>query len=389
MKRVALKKNEDHRITKGHPWVFSNEIASIDGSPEPGDIVHLHNHAGKFLGIGFFNPRSLIAVRLLTSHDEPIERGFFQRKIVSALALRKKLFPDSETFRLIHGESDLLPGLIVDKYEDLLAVQILSAGMERQIPLVCDILEELLHPRGIVERNDVPVRTLEGLELRKGILRGSYEPPVIVEGNLRYALDLLEGQKTGFFLDQRENRFAIRRYARNMSVLDCFCNDGGFSLNAASGGAHSVVGIDISETAVGRAGENARRNNLSDSVSFICSDVFDYLRHAVDEKKAFDLIILDPPSFTKSKKSVHKALRGYREINSLALKMLKSRGILATASCSHHIFPEKFLETVQGSAREENKTLSLLEWRGASPDHPVLPAMPETVYLKFGIFCVQ
>ncbi len=369
--------------------MFSNEIASVDGSPEAGEIVTLENHTGKLLGIGFFNPRSLIAVRLLTQKDEPTDEQFFQRRIEAAYTLRKKLYPDSGTFRLIHGESDFLPGLIVDKYEDLLALQILSAGMERRLPLIADILQELLQPRGMIERNDIPVRTLEGLEMRKGLLRGSCGPLIMTEGNLSFAIDLLEGQKTGFFLDQRENRQAIRRYAHGGSVLDCFCNDGGFALNAAKGGAKSALGIDSSETAIARASENASRNNLSGQVSFLCSDAFEYLRKAADEEKDFDLIILDPPSFAKSKKSVQKAVRAYREINSLAMKMLKKGGILATASCSHHIFPEKFLETVQRSARESGRTLRLLEWRGASPDHPLLPSMPETLYLKFGIFGVE
>jgi 23S rRNA (cytosine1962-C5)-methyltransferase len=389
LKIVTLKKNEDHRLVDGHLWAFSNEIASIDGQPLAGDIVQLKNHAGKFLGLGFFNPRSLIAVRILTPHDEPIDFQFFQRRIESALALRRKLYPDSETFRLIHGESDFLPGLIIDKYNDLLSIQTLSTGMDGNLPLICDILEMLLHPRGIVERNDVPVRTLEGLEQRKGILRGTCEPTIITESGLKYEIDLLEGQKTGFFLDQRENRNMIRRYAHDGNVLDCFCNDGGFSLNAAAAGAKNVVGVDISEPAIKRAKENALRNNLPSPVTFLSTDVFEYLKKAVQEKERFDLVILDPPSFTKSKKSVRKAIRGYREINTHAFNLLRKGGILATASCSHHIYQEKFIEVVHQAAHEAGKTVSLLEWHGASADHPVLPAMPETSYLKFGVFFVQ
>jgi len=382
--QLTLKRNEEHRIAGGHLWVFSNEIQSIDGQPQSGDVVRILDSRGKDLGIAFYNPHSLIAARLLATSEEEIGTGFFSTRIASALALRRTLFPGSETFRLVHGESDFLPGLVIDKYEDACVLQTFSAGMERRLPEICDALSSLLHPRGIVERNESPLRSLEGLELRKGILRGSVETVSFIEEGIKYAVDLLEGQKTGFFLDQRENRRAIRRYARGSAVLDCFSNDGGFSLNSAAGGAVSVLGVDASESAVMRASANAATNGLD--AEFVCRDAFEFLRHLTAGEQRFGLIILDPPSFAKSKKSLAKAKRGYKELHTLALKLLSPGGILATASCSHHIFEETFLEIVQSSAQSAHRQVKLLEWRGAAPDHPVLPGMPETRYLKMGIF---
>jgi 23S rRNA (cytosine1962-C5)-methyltransferase len=389
LKTIILKKNEDRRITRGHLWAFSNEIEKIDGEPQAGDIVKLRNHAGVFLGIGFYNPHSLIAFRLLTRQEEEIDFQFFRKRIESALTLRKKIYPDSEAFRLIHGEGDFLPGLIVDKYNDYLSVQTFSYGMDKRMTLICDVLESLLHPKGIVERNETPIRSLEGLEPKKGILRGSLDAVTVDEYGIKYSVDVLEGQKTGLFLDQRENRKAIRRYAHGATVLDCFCNDGGFALNAAFGGATEVIGIDISESTVQRATSNAQLNKLESRTRFIAADAFEFLKSAVESKKKFDVINLDPPSFAKNKKTVRKAMRGYKEIHAYAFRLLQAGGILVTASCSHHIYEEVFLDIVNTCAKEAGRTISLLEWRGAAPDHPVLPAMPETKYLKFGIFRVQ
>lgn len=388
-KVVTLKKNEDRRINNGHLWAFSNEILNIAGEPQAGDIVELRSHAGTLLGLGFYNPHSLIAVRLLTRRPDEIDFRFFSGRIESAMLLRQKLYPSSETFRLIHGESDLLPGLIVDKYNDTLSVQTLSYGMDRRLTLICDVLESLFHPRGIIERNDVPARSLEGLEERKGILRGEASQATIVEYEIQYTVDLLEGQKTGFFLDQRENRRAIRRYAKGMRVLDCFCNEGGFTLNAARAGATEAIGIDASERAIRRAAENSTLNNLAEKTTFQSRDCFDYMKEATQKGEKFDLIVLDPPSFTKSKKSVGQARKGYRELHAYAFRLLNPDGILATASCSQHVFEETFLEIIHESARAAGRTISLLEWRGAAPDHPMLPGMPETRYLKFAIVCAR
>jgi 23S rRNA (cytosine1962-C5)-methyltransferase len=387
-KQVILRKNEEHRLTQGHQWIFSNEIKTVQGEPEPGDLVEILRYDEKFLGLGFFHPHSLIAVRLLSREREEISFGFFEERIGRALQLRKRLFPDSESFRVVHGESDFLPGLIVDKYNEFLALQTFSFGMDRRLTLICDVLESIFHPKAIVERNESPLRTLEGLPLKKGVLRGSLDQTIITEHALKYKVDLLNGQKTGFFLDQRENRKAIHVYANDAHVLDCFCNEGGFSLNALKAGAKEVLGLDISERAIAKAKVNATINQ-AERVMFKVGDAFDQLKEFVAGGKRFDLVILDPPSFSKSKKTVATALRGYKEINTLALKLLDAGGILATASCSHHVTEESFLSTVEAAARSAHRTLQLLQFSGASPDHPVLSAMPETKYLKFAIFAVN
>ncbi len=386
-RKIRLKKNEDRRILNGHLWIFSNEISSIDGAPGAGEVIRVENAAGKFLGTAFYNPHSLIAARLISRGEEEVDFQFFKKRIEAALALRRRLYPRAETFRLVHGESDYLPGLIVDKYNDNCSIQSHSYAMDARQTLICDVLESLLHPRGIVERNEASVRSLEGLQARKGVVRGSVEPVIIAEHGLKYSVDLLEGQKTGFFLDQRENRKAIRRYAKGSRVLDCFCNEGGFSLNAAYGEATGVTGVDSSEVSTVRAAANAATNGLN--AEFVTADAFDYLIDSAERKKRFDLVVLDPPSFAKSRKSIIKAKRGYRELNLLALRVLEAGGILATASCSHHLFEETFLEIINRCAVEAGRRISMLEWRGAAPDHPVLPGMPETKYLKMGIFQVE
>ncbi|MDI6803274.1 MAG: class I SAM-dependent rRNA methyltransferase [Bacteroidota bacterium] len=380
---IKLKKGEDKRILSGHLWVFSNEIQEIFAVPQAGDIVELRNHSGEFIGKGFYNPNSLIVFRLLTTEDEDIDFQFYKTRIEKSLALRKKLFNNVESFRLVYGESDFLPGLIIDKYNDCFSIQTFSYGMDKHITLICDVLESIFKPAGIIRRDESPLRSLEGLPEIKEVVRGEIGPTIVTENEIKYQVDLSEGQKTGFFLDQRENRFAIRRYVKNAKVLDCFCNDGGFALNAGFAGAANVLGIDISETAVKRAQQNAGLNQLADICKFQKSDVFDFLK-STDEK--YDVVILDPPSFTKSKKNITTAKLGYKQINSNAIRLLNSGGILASASCSHHIDEALFMEVIIKSAKETGKKIRLLEWRGASPDHPVLPAMPETKYLKFGIF---
>lgn len=387
-KTITLKKNEDHRITNGHLWAFSNEIQKIEGEPQAGEIVQLRNHAGILLGTAFFNPHSLIAVRLLTRREEEIDFAFFEKRLRDALSLRRKLFPNAEAFRLVHGEADFLPGLIIDKYNEYLSVQIFSAGMDRRLTLICDVLESLLKPAGIIERNDIPIRALENLPQRAGVLRGTAAPTIIAEHGIKYSVDLLAGQKTGFFLDQRENRKAIRRFVKGARVLDCFCNEGGFALNAAYADASSVVGVDSSDTAVERATGNAELNRLQVKLTFTTSDAFEFLKNAAAKKERFDVVNLDPPSFAKSRKTITQAKRGYRDLHQSALQLLPRGGILATSSCSHHITEETFLDIIHKTASGCGRSVQLLEWRGAAQDHPVLPAMPETRYLKFGIFQV-
>ena len=387
-KQIILKKNEERRILSGHPWAFSNEIRETKGEPAPGDVVELLAASGLTLGIGLYNPHSLIAFRLLSTQIEEVGLDFFQRRIERALALRKAIYPDSTSFRLVHGEGDHLPGLVVDKYNDYLVVQTFSYGMDTRLNNICDVLESLLHPAGIIERNESSMRLLEQLPQEKGVLRGTINPTVVVEHEIHYTVDILEGQKTGFFLDQRENRAAIQRYCRRARVLDCFCNDGGFALNASRGGAEDVIGVDASQDAVQRASNNAQLNHIG-NVKFEKADAFEKLKQLHSAGTTFDVVVLDPPSFAKSKKSVPAARKGYRELNAEALRLVKEGGILATASCSHHIEPDVFLDTVDETARKNGRQLQLLEWRGAAPDHPTLPAVPETRYLKFGIFRVM
>jgi 23S rRNA (cytosine1962-C5)-methyltransferase len=384
--QIVLKKNEEHRIAAGHQWVFSNEIASLRGTPETGEVIELLRHDQKFLGLGFYHPHSLIAFRFLTSEPEEIGFKFFERRIQQALALRQKLYPGAETFRLAHGEGDFLPGLIIDKYNEFLSIQILSAGMEKQTDIICDVLETMFHPKAIVARNDAAIRTLEELPLEKKVLRGNTGITIIEDG-MKFEVDVLNGQKTGFFLDQRENRKAIHRYAIGGAVLDCFCNEGGFALHAVSAKAASVRGIDISETAIAKAKVNARLNSAA--VEFEIGDVSETLKSLAEKNKKFDMLILDPPSFTKSKKNIPAALRGYKEINAAAMRLVNSGGYLVTASCSHHITEEGFLSAIEQAAVKAKRFVQLLEFGGAAPDHPVIPAMPETKYLKFAIFAVR
>jgi 23S rRNA (cytosine1962-C5)-methyltransferase len=339
------------------------------------------------LGSGFYNPHSLIAVRLLSRHVEECDAEFFMQRIAQALALRRVLYPRAGSFRVVHGESDLLPGLIVDKFNEYLAVQTLSYGMEMRLAMICDVLESLLQPEGIVERNESHLRTLEALPQKKGLLRGRVRPTIIEDEDLRFEVNILEGQKTGFFLDQRENRLAIRRLCKGAEVLDCFCNEGGFALHAAREGARSVLALDASAEAIQKANANAALNGL-EGVTFEQADVFDAMKRLAADQRRFDVVILDPPSFTKSKKNVQAAKQGYKELHSLAYRLLRPGGILATASCSHHILPEVFLSIVDTTARKQAKVVQMLDWRSAAPDHPILPAVPETRYLKFGIFRV-
>lgn len=387
-KQVVLRKGEEQRLLSGHLWAFSNEIKAVEGNPETGDVVELLRHDYKFLGVGFYNPQSLIAFRMLSRDKEEISFEFFERRISEALDLRRRVFPHAETFRLVHGEGDFLPGLIIDKYNEYLCVQAVSNGMSRRLTLVCDVLESMFHPKAIVERNESPLRVLEKLEQQKGVLRGTLDQPIVSEHGIKFKVDLLGGQKTGLFLDQRENRKAVRRYVRSAAVLDCFCNEGGFSLNASSGGAVSVEAFDISEAAVTRARINATINQM-DTVSFAAGDAFDVLKKKIEEGKHYDVVILDPPSFTRSRKQVSTATKGYKEINSNAIRLLNPGGFLVTSSCSHHIPQDSFFAIIEASAKSAGRRIRIVESAGAGPDHPVLPSMPETGYLKFVIASVH
>ncbi|MDP1677413.1 MAG: class I SAM-dependent rRNA methyltransferase [Bacteroidota bacterium] len=385
---VILKKNEDRRIIAGHQWIFSNELQRIVGSPKSGDVVEILRSDGRSLGIGLYNPASLIAVRFISPAIEEINESFFNKKIRSAFDLRKKLFPASETFRVVNGESDFLPGLIIDKYNDYLSIQTFSAGMDLRLEMICNVLENIFHPKGIVERNESSLRTLEGIPLRKNLLHGSVAPIVIELNGVKFTVDILDGQKSGFFLDQRENRTAIKPFVKDAAVLDCFSNDGGFGLYASKFDAKSVDSVDISEEAISKGKENAALNELS-NIQFHTADVFKFLEQSLTTDKRWDVVILDPPSFTKSKKTVATAIKGYKEINTNGLRLIAPNGILVSASCSHHIDRDTFLNIIQESSVKAGRRIKLLHFAGASPDHPTLPSMPETHYLKFTLFSVE
>jgi 23S rRNA (cytosine1962-C5)-methyltransferase len=364
-------------------------VKEVKGTPAAGDLVELARHDGKFLGMGFYHPHSLIAFRFLTSEREEIGFDFFERRILQAYGLRKRIYPHSSMVRVVHGESDYLPGLVIDKYGDYTSLQTYSSGMDNRLTLICDVLESIFQPKGIVERNESPLRELESLPAREGVLRGTVAPCILREKDIQYEIDVLEGQKTGFYLDQRENRKSIRHFSDGARVLDCFCNDGGFALNAAIGGASRVLGMDISGSAVRRAERNASLGKFDNVCRFRSADVLDALENSVEKKEMFDLVILDPPSFTKSKKNLPAAKKGYKGINTNAMRLLREGGVLATSSCSHHLSDESFLDILSESAVAAGRKIRLIEWRGAAPDHPVLPSMPETKYLKFGLFVVQ
>ncbi len=391
MQSLYLKPKEHYRIQKGHLWVFSNELASLPRDIASGETVKLFTHDKKFLGTGFYNPHSLISVRLLTRNDEEPDNIFFHKKFREALTLREKIYTSEETnaYRLVHGESDGLPGLIVDRFNKAIVLQAFSAGMDIHLPLICDVLQELLDPSVIIVRNESPLRELEGLTLYKDVIRGdrSETKQTIYDAGISFEVDLFEGQKTGFFLDQRENRRIIRKFSEGAEVLDVFTNDGGFALNALYGGARSAILIDASKEALQRAERNAQLNKFSE-YSLVAADAFDTLDQMVESKEAFDLVVLDPPSFTKSRKNLPGALKAYKRLNKLGLQLLKNGGFLATASCSHHVSEEDFLQSVHQAALSAGCQLRLIHKNSQPVDHPVLLAMPETGYLKFACFYV-
>jgi 23S rRNA (cytosine1962-C5)-methyltransferase len=391
MQDLYLKPKEHHRIQKGHLWVFSNELANVPRDIASGETVQLFTHDKKFMGTGFYNPHSLIAIRLISRKDEQPDHDFFLKKFLEALKLRELIYKSEETnaYRLIHGESDGLPGLIVDRFNNAIVVQAFSAGMDIHMPLICDVLQEMLNPSVIIVRNESPLRELEGLTLYKDVVRGERSETLqtIHDAGITYEVNLFEGQKTGFFLDQRENRKVIRKFSENAEVLDVFTNDGGFALNALYGGAHSAILVDASKEALQRADRNAQLNKFRE-YSLVAADAFDTLDQMVESKESFNLVILDPPSFTKSRKNLPGALKAYKRLNKLGLQLLKNGGVLATASCSHHVSEEDFLQCVHQAALSAGCQLRLIHKNSQPFDHPVLLAMPETGYLKFACFYV-
>ncbi len=389
MAKIYLAKGKEKRVEYGHPWVYRSDIASADNSANPGDVVDIYSSSNRFLARGFYNPKSQITLRILTyDQDEEIDYGFFYNRIKAAWDYRLKV-ADINSCRVVFSESDFLPGLIVDKFSDVLVLQTSSLGIERFKEDIADILSDIVKPAGIYERNDIHVRELEGMEQKTGFLRGSFDTNILMtENGIKFIVDVAQGQKTGFFLDQKENRAAIKPFVNGAKVLDCFSHTGSFALHAGFYNASSVLGLDISQHAVDTASENARLNGLESICRFECANVFDKLREYYDTNEQFDTIILDPPAFTKSKSSVEGAIRGYKEINLRAMKILKSGGYLVTCSCSQHIDPEMFVDILYNAAIDSRRKVRLIENRSQGKDHPILLAAPETEYLKCAILQV-
>lgn len=384
MTNIFLRKNEDRRIRNGHPWVFSNEIASIEGTPEPGAACALFDAGGGFIGTGYHNPRSLIAVRLMSRQQESIDTvEFFEQRIAAALAYRRSLYPRLQTFRLVYGESDYLPGLVVDRYGDYLSLQLLSAGMDRRRALIVEALQRLLNPTGILARNDVAVRGMEGLTEGVELLAGRVPQTVTMQENgLSFEVELWQGQKTGGFLDQKDNHLLLRDIAGDRDLLDCFCYSGSWAAHAAFFGARSVLGLDISAKAIALAERNAALNGLTDRVRFEECDAFDRLRSLKLEGRSFGAVVLDPPAFVKNRKNIAEATKGYITINRRALELLEPGGYLITCSCSYHMGKEPFRDMLVTAARQAKREVRLITARSQAPDHPVLLSFPESEYLK-------
>ncbi len=382
--KVFLRKDGQHRIENGHPWVFQSELDYIKGKFEPGDIVDVYNWRKMFLGRGYINPKSQIIVRILTTEQENIDREFFKKRIEAAWEYRKKFISEPEYCRLINGEGDFIPALTVDKFGDYMVIQTLSLGIEIHKETIISILEELFQPKGIYERNDVSVRRLEGLEQHKGYLRGEFSTTIkVLENGIPFYADIENGQKTGFFYDQRENRQFLKHVVKDAEVLDCFCHTGSFSVHAALYGAKKVTSIDISEDAIAMATKNAKLNEVSHICDFQVTNAFEYLRNMSDEGKQFDVVILDPPAFTKSRKAIEGAARGYKEINLRGIKMVRPGGYLVTCSCSYHMDRELFKLIILDAAKDAKRSIRMVEYRTQAKDHPILPAAEETEYLKF------
>ncbi len=391
---VYLKKGEGRSMKAGGPWVYDNEVERIEGEPLDGDVVSVHDYNGFCLGKGFLNRRSKLRVRMLTrNRNQEIDEDFLRMRVENAWEYRKKVV-DTGSCRVIFGEADFLPGLVVDKFSDVLVVQSLALGMDRYKSFILETLKELMAKdgisiRGIYERSDAKVREQEGMPRVKGFLSDPFDTKVeIVENGVRYFVDVAEGQKTGFFLDQKCNRKAIWPLCPGAEVLDCFTHTGSFALNAGLAGASHVLGVDASELGVAQARENAALNGLSDRVEFLCADVFALLPELEAKGQKFDLVILDPPAFTKSRASVKKAVTGYREINLRAMKLIRDGGFLATCSCSHFVDYELFTQTIGQAARNVHKRLRQVEYRTQAPDHPILWDAEDSYYLKFYIFQV-
>lgn len=387
MKSIILNKNISRRVELGHPWIFGNEVNRgklLDASPQPGEIVNVLSHDKNFIGRGYTNPQSQIMVRLLTrDKEEQINEGFFLNRIQRAWDYRKQI-GYTENCRLVFGEADDLPQLIIDKFNDYFVIQTLALGIDVWKPAIVKAIEHIFEPKGIYERNDVPVRELEGLPQQKGFLSAAFDTNIIIrENGVQYHVDIANGQKTGFFLDQQDNRKAIQHIVKGADVLGAFCYTGSFEIAAANFGAKKVTGLDISQGAIDMCNKNARLNGLQDTCEFICVNAFDVLKTWTKENRQWDVVMLDPPSFTKSRSSIDKAITGYKEINLRGMKLVKPGGFLVTSSCTNLVQPELFLDTIYAAAKDAKRKLRQVAFNAQSPDHPIIRGQEYTHYLKF------
>lgn len=388
--KVYLKKNEEKRIIAGHSWVYANEAWRIEGKDKNGSLAEVYSHDGRFIGKGYINHLSKILVRIFIRGEETDNKEYYLKALSRADSFRIKagLTDNGDCYRMVFAEADVLPALIVDRYGEYLVIQCLSLGIDLRKQLICDCLKELFNPKGIYERSDVSVRKKEGLEEIKGILYGEVPDYCeIRENGLKMLVDIKNGQKTGYFLDQKYNRFAVRKYCKDAEVLDCFCNSGGFSLNAATV-AKSVTACDISSLALNNVDDNAKLNGMN-NIATLQGDVFEVLRQFKKEGRKFDTVILDPPAFCKTADEVKDAYRGYKDINLTAMKIVRDGGFLVTCSCSHYMSLPLFEKMLQEAARESGKRVRCVEVKTQSPDHPSLLCADETQYLKFFVLQVE
>ncbi|MEO6720165.1 MAG: class I SAM-dependent rRNA methyltransferase [Ferruginibacter sp.] len=387
MKSIILNKNISRRVENGHPWIFANEVntgKALDTAAKAGEIVEVYTHDKKFIGKGYVNPKSQIMVRLLTrDKGEKIDEDFFYNRILRAWAYRKKL-GYTENCRLIFGEADELPQLIIDKFNDYFVLQTLALGIDVWKPAIIKALEKIFSPKGIYERNDVPIRELEGMEQQKGFLSAEFDTNIVINENaIKINVDIATGQKTGYFLDQQDNRKAIQNIVKGADVLGVFSYTGSFEINAAKYGARSVLGLDISQNAIDMCNKNAELNGVESICKFECVNAFDVLKGYTKDAKQWDVVMLDPPSFTKSRSSIDKAVAGYKEINLRGIKLVKPGGFLVTSSCTNLVKPELFLDIISMAAKDAKRKIRQVVFNAQSPDHPIIRDQEYTNYLKF------
>lgn len=383
MAHIVLKKGKEQKILSGHPWIYNGEVSEMVGSFADGDIIRVKDYAGKFLGVGFINRASKILVRLISENKEIVDKPFFKSKIDTAFQYRNQFIHNTNAKRIVFSEGDLLPGLIADYYDGVIVLQTLTLGMDRRKNDIVETLKELLNPQAIYERNDVPVRKFEGLQEQKGLLYGDTKTLISCNiHDIKVLVDIKNGHKTGIYLDQKDNYSVLKYLVKSKSVLDCFCYTGTFGISAAHFGAKHVLGIDASESSIEMSKRNSKLNNVDNTCEWLAGNVFDVINDKSKRKEIYDIVILDPPSFTNAKDSISSALRGYKDINLRALQLLPKGGYLITFCCSHHISRNLFMEVIIDAAKDARKRLRLVEYLTQSKDHPILPAIPETEYLK-------